>query len=330
MSEERRQTNGEPAAAAPAGGRPDIAERVLGYFQRNAQAMDSVDGIARFWVHEDRSVVERCLHDLHAHGLLHKRTIAGTDFYSLPERASRPAADAAASRDPRTGTHGGQGATHGRVLVVDDDEAVRKFITAALTDAGHSVAAAEDGDRALAMFRDEPFDLVVTDVKMPGMSGLQLLDEIKRHNPATEVIVVTAYATLDTAVKALRIGAYDLITKPLDDIEALFRVASRALEKRRLSAENRLLVQNLQARNVELKETVARLVAQHLKARRVSVLISEPGSDTMALVASVGITEEQALASRVKVGQGIAGQVAASQRPLLVEDIAKTPLQKIS
>ncbi len=356
MSEERRQTNGKPGAAAPAGGRPDIAERVLGYFQRNAQAMDSVDGIARFWVHEDRSVVERCLHDLQARGLLHKRTIAGTDFYSLPERASRPAAEAQASRDPRAGAHDPQGATRGRVLVVDDDEAVRKFIVAALTDAGHSVAAAEDGDRALAMFRDDPFDLVVTDVKMPGMSGLQLLEEIKRHNPATEVIVVTAYATLDTAVKALRIGAYDLITKPLDDIEALFRVASRALEKRRLSAENRLLVQNLQARNVELKETVARLaavneigkattglldldelygslvrlVAQHLKARRVSVLISEPGSDTMALVASVGITEERALASRVKVGQGIAGQVAASQRPLLVEDIAKTPLQKIS
>lgn len=368
---------GEPVAAF----RPDIAQRVLRHFQRNAQAMDSVEGIARFWVHEDTRVVERCLADLHARGLLERRTIAGTDFFSLaphaggatavagataagttaagaaPESASealsRPLSaaaphPAAVARAPAEG--------RGRVLVVDDDASVRGFIAAALTEAGHSVAVAEDGQRAIEMFRGAPFDLVVTDVKMPGISGLQVLEAVKRLNPTTEVVVVTAFATLDTAVKALRDGAYDLITKPLEDLDVLYRVADRALERRRLSTENRLLVQNLQARNVELKETVARLaalneigtattglldldelydalvrlVAQHLKARRVSVLVSEAGSDVMTLAASVGINDEEARGSRVRIGEGIAGRVAATQKPLLVEDIARSPLRSMS
>ena len=129
----------------------------------------------------------------------------------------------------------------------------------------------------------------------------------------------------------------------------------RALERQRLETENRLLVANLQSRNVELKETVSRLaavndigkattrlldvwelyetlvrlVSEHLKVRRVSVLISEPESDTMALVASVGIADRGALGTRVRVGEGIAGRVAASQSPLLVSDIEKSELKEL-
>lgn len=337
---------------------PEIGERILAYFRRNAQAMDSIDGIARFWLHEDRSAVEACLVDLSARGLLEKRTIAGAEFYSLSQNGlstrSRQKPSTSAPSSPlaeRT-----EPPLAGRVLVVDDDTSVREFMTHALTEAGHAVTSAEDGESALEAMKEQVFDLVVTDVKMPGLSGLQVLEQVKRQSPETEVIVVTAFATLDTAVKALRSGAYDLITKPLEDIEVLFRIAGRALEKRRLSVENRMLVDSLQSRNLELKETVARLaavneigrattgvlqldalydalvrlVAQHLKARRVSVLISEPGSDTMALVASVGITEEEALARQVRVGEGISGEVAASQKPLLVEDIDKSPLRLMS
>ena len=348
--------------------RPDIAERVLHYFGRNVEAMDSVEGIARFWVHEDKSVVERCLADLHSRGLLDRRSIAGTDFYSLPKPASRPAAPQAtppasapgaiASGAPadtaRAAVSGGE--IPGRILVVDDEPTVRKFLVAALTDAGHSVAVAENGAQAIELFKANPCDLVVTDVLMPGLSGLEVLQAIKRHSPATEVVVITAHATLETAIEALREGAYDLITKPLADLESLYRVVRRALERRRLSQENRLLVGNLQARNVELKETVARLaavneigkattglldmeelydalvrlVAQQLKARRVSVLVSEPNSDTMSLVASVGITDQEALHRRVKVGEGIAGKVAEAQAPLLVQDIGKSDLKNLA
>src|SRR2546427_12580364 len=94
---------------------------------------------------------------------------------------------------------------------------------------------------------------------MPGMSGLHVLQTVKQVSPGAEVIVVTAHASLDTAIQALRDGAYDLITKPLLELDVLYRVVDRALEKRRLAQENRMLVGSLQARNVELTETVARL-----------------------------------------------------------------------
>ena len=330
---------------------PDIAERVLAYFRRNTEAMDSVEGIARFWVREDREVVEQCLADLHARGLLEQRLIGGTAFYSClagPTVGNRPpAARTSAGKRPEA---------PGRILVVDDDPSVRTFLVAALTEAGHSVAAAEDGRRGIEIFQADPCDLVLTDVMMPGTTGLEVLRTVKRRSPGVEVIVVTAHASLDTAIQALRDGAYDLITKPLPDLDTLFRVVDRALERRRLAEDNRRLVASLQARNVELTETVARLaavneigkataglldvgdlygslvrlVAQHLKARRVSVLVSGPDSDTMTLVASVGIPEEEGTIFSLRVGEGIAGRVAASQSPLLVRDIAKTDLKAMS
>jgi len=340
----RGKQPGPDAGESPdAPGLSRIAERVLAYFRHNSCAMDSVEGIARFWVREDPRVVERCLVDLHSRGLLDKRIIAGTTFFSFAKAGAAPAAG------------GRSGSAPGRLLVVDDDPSARRFLVDALTDAGHSVAAAENGVRGLEIFRADPSDVVLTDVMMPGLSGLEVLETIKRLRPATEVIVITAHASLDTAVRALRDGAYDLITKPLPEIDALYRVVDRALEKGRLSEENLLLVSNLQARNVELTETVARLaavneigkattglldtedlygslvrlVAQHLKARRVSVLVSAPDSETMSLVASVGIPEDEGLRRSVRVGEGIAGRVAATQSPLLVENIEKTDLRAL-
>ena len=349
----RRQASRETGQDARAAVRPDIADKVLEYFRRHADAMDSVEGIARFWVHEDRNVVEACLLDLEARGLLERREIAGASFYSLrkePVPAPLPAPARRGLPPPRPRA---AGAAPARILVVDDDEPVRKFLVAALEEAGHEVEPASDGDDALRRFRARPFDAVVTDILMPGTSGLEVLRAVKQYAPSTEVIVVSAYASLDTALRALRDGAYDLITKPIQDLETLHRVVDRALEKRRLQSENRLLVDSLQARNIELSETVARfaavneigktttglldmdelydvlvrLVAQHLKARRVSVFICEADSDTMTLVASVGIEDQHAVGRTVRVGEGIAGRVAASESPLLVEDIDKTDLR---
>ncbi|MGH9748806.1 MAG: response regulator, partial [Candidatus Polarisedimenticolia bacterium] len=381
MGEARREITERDRAAAEAA-RPGIAAQVLAYFQRNARAMDSVEGIARFWVHAERDVVESCLEDLHARGFLERRLIAGTPFYSLQrhgEDGSMPAPagarsegaaisaaiassaarveEAAAIRVP-AGRAAAQGAVPAgpaaaRVLVVDDDPPVRRFLIAALQEAGYAVEEADDGETAIRMFRARPYDLVVTDIMMPGTSGIEVLRSVKQFSPWTEVIVVTAYASLDTALRALRDGAYDLLTKPLPDLETLQRAAARALERRRLSSENRFLVENLQARNVELTDTVARLaavneiarattglldmdelynnlvrlIAQHLKARRVSVLISEPDSDTMRLVASVGIPEQETHGASVRIGEGIAGRVAATETPLLVADIEKSDLK---
>lgn len=349
--------------------RPDIAGRVLDYFRRNAEAMDSAEGIARFWIREDRDVVERCLSDLHARGLLEQRLIGGTAFYSCLHQAAAASGPVVASAPARAnGTPLGAATPQvaapeaakrtggaGRILVVDDDPSVREFLVAALTAEGHAVVAAEGGQRGIELFQEGAFDLVVTDVRMPGTTGLELLRTIKRLSPDVEVIVVTAHASVDTAIEALRDGAYDLITKPLPDVEALFRVVRRALEKRRLSDDNRRLVKSLHGRNVELTQTVARLaavneigkataglldvgdlygslvrlVAQHLQARRVSVLVSGPDSDVLTLIASVGIPEEEGTTFSLRVGEGIAGRVAASQAPLLVQDIGKSDLKSM-
>ncbi|HEU4402626.1 MAG TPA: response regulator, partial [Candidatus Polarisedimenticolia bacterium] len=268
MSDGKRQTararGEEPSGIEPLSA---IRDRVLRYFHRNSGAMDSAEGIARFWVHQDRSVVERCLEGLLTEGLLDRRTIAGTDFYSLCKGTSpttpaptAPAGGQAAAVPAAPSAAVARGSETGcRILVIDDETSVRRFLVAALAQAGHSVLEAEDGELGLEIFRADPCDLVVTDVMMPGMSGMEVLRAIKEHSPTTEVIVLTAHASLETAVRALRHGAYDLITKPVPDLESLYRVVSRALERRRLSVDNRLLVDNLQSRNVELKQTVARL-----------------------------------------------------------------------
>jgi response regulator RpfG family c-di-GMP phosphodiesterase len=349
--------------------RQGITERVLAYFHRNSDAMDSVEGIARFWVREDTRVVESTLADLQARGLLDRRLIGGTAFYSLHKDGSWPEnqpkgkrARGATTVSPRLSSadavrfapDGGREAP-GRILVIDDDASIRRFLVDALTEAGHSVAMAESGERGIEVFRAQPCDIVLTDVRMPGMSGLQVLKAIKELGTSAEVIVITAHASLDTALQALHAGAYDLITKPLPEIGTLYRVVDRALEKRRLGQENLMLVGSLQSRNLELTETVARLaavneigkattgvldtnelydslvrlVAQHLKARRVSVLVSGADTDTMTLVASVGIPEEEGVKRTLRVGEGIAGRVAATQSPLLVQDIEKTNLKSL-
>src|SRR5260221_6536691 len=154
-----------------------IAEKVLRYFQQNTQAMDSVEGIARFWVREDRSVVEQCLAGLHKRGLLARRTIAGTDFYSLADARAgateaAPSVERASPRDASRGAEAiSQAEPGGRILVVDDDESVKRFIETALADAGYTVTSADDGESALELFLAESYDLVVTDLQMPGISG---------------------------------------------------------------------------------------------------------------------------------------------------------------
>lgn len=116
----------------------------------------------------------------------------------------------------------------GLILVADDEELVRDLLTRFLSNRGHTVLAAADGQQALRLFRQNPFDLVLSDVRMPGLDGLALLTAIKEVNPRVPVVLISGYGDVETVVKALKAGAENFLSKPLS-MEILDRVVEQAL-----------------------------------------------------------------------------------------------------
>ncbi|MEN6580958.1 MAG: sigma-54 dependent transcriptional regulator [Armatimonadota bacterium] len=126
------------------------------------------------------------------------------------------------------------------ILVIDDEPGLRDLISRLFSDAGYDTATAADGAEGLDAARNSDFDLVILDMSLPKMSGLQVLGGIKEEKPDLPVVMVTAYGSTQTAIEALRLGAYDYITKPFE-VDELQMVAERALEQRRVIDENRYL-----------------------------------------------------------------------------------------
>jgi DNA-binding NtrC family response regulator len=134
-----------------------------------------------------------------------------------------------------------------RILIVDDEDGMRRLLSRVLTREGYDTSTVGSGAEALRLVSNERFDLVVTDIKMPEMDGLQLLAELKDYEPSLPIIVITAYGTIENAVQALRSGAYDYIAKPFENDEIKLTVA-KAFERERLLAENRYLHAELEGR----------------------------------------------------------------------------------
>ena len=130
------------------------------------------------------------------------------------------------------------------ILVVDDDDAHRTMLRTLIAGWGYSVFEADDGSTAIREVQAQSYDLVLMDVRMVKVSGLEALDKIKAHNPAIPVIIMTAYSSVETAVEALKQGAHDYLTKPLD-FDKLKITIERAMEHTRLKEENRLLRETL-------------------------------------------------------------------------------------
>ena len=124
----------------------------------------------------------------------------------------------------------------GKILIVDNDEGLIHFLTRLFVKQGHEVASCTDGISGLERVKAEPFDLILLDYKMPGLNGLETLVEIKNAQIKTPVIVMTAYGTTETAIEAMKLGAYDYLLKPFDT-EGLKRLAADALEVNRLMKE---------------------------------------------------------------------------------------------
>ena len=120
----------------------------------------------------------------------------------------------------------------GRVLVVDDEEGIRTFVAEALEAAGHDVTQAADGAAALLLAKEEPFDVVITDLRMPGVDGMTLVRTLRTEQPDVEVVVLTAFGDVTTAVAAMKLGALDYLEKPVSSLGALRELVARAIERR--------------------------------------------------------------------------------------------------
>lgn len=165
------------------------------------------------------------------------------------------------------------------ILVIDDKDSLRKMLTQTLATEGYQVESAKDGKSGLDLARRKSYDLVLTDLKMPDISGIEVLKNVKEMDVDTSVIVMTAYGTITDAVEAMRKGAYDFITKPFE-IDHLTLLVKKALENKRLQAENSLLREEL-ALNLGFSD----IIGSNEKMKEVSRLVSKvANSDTSVLI----------------------------------------------
>ena len=247
-----------------------------------------------------------------------------------------------------------------RILVVDDEDQVVAIFRDLLTQQGYDVVSSDNGDDAIAKVTSEKFDLVLTDINLPGVDGLEVVRAAKAADKDTVVILITGYASTTTAIDALRQGAYDYITKPFDLWETN-KAIERGLESRSLVVQNRKLIEQLERANSELQqheeilrrkveratdrmatlyesgkamslslslqstcEVVVAVAARITGARACLLFLHDQTSDDYSAEAAFGIPEERYKQLRFSMGIGYHGQVVQNAQPALVTDLTET------
>lgn len=154
-------------------------------------------------------------------------------------------------------------------MIVDDEPLVRSSLSELLTLSGYTVSTAGNGKEALELLRDYTADIIITDIKMPEMDGIQLLNQVKKRHPEVPVILITGYGSIDSAVEAMKQGAYDYITKPIVDSEIKI-VIERLMQQRQLQEENIRLKEQL---SVSQRERFHNIVGKDDKMQKIYNLI---------------------------------------------------------
>lgn len=180
------------------------------------------------------------------------------------------------------------------ILFIDDDLAGREVALFNLRQAGYEVAAASDGEEGLELFSSMKFDLVVTDIKMPRISGIEVLRRVRGQDPDIPVLVITAFGNVETAVEAMREGAYDFIGKPFHREQILLSVA-KALERRRLTEE----VRDLRLRSSDVAREVVYVSAP--MRRLIEMADRVAGTDAAILITGESGTGKEIIARRIHV-----------------------------
>ncbi|HMU95651.1 MAG TPA: response regulator [Elusimicrobiota bacterium] len=206
------------------------------------------------------------------------------------------------------------------ILVVDDEPGFRALLSMELTKRGHRVVTAENGRDALEQCRRNEFQLVISDVKMPKMGGLEFLEALKKDSPSTEFIITTGYGTVETAVAAMKKGAYDFIQKPYN-LPELLALVEKALEK----GELRAMVGVYEASREVFKSVKLDTLLPAIMEWTVKILGADDASlmlvdDTgkLRLEASTGLTADQRRGVEIRLGEGVDGRAAQWREPVLI------------
>ena len=209
-----------------------------------------------------------------------------------------------------------------RILVVDDEPAQRELVGGFLRKHGFDVVVAGGGREAVARFKQEPFDLVLTDQRMPDLSGIEVLEAVRSTSPETAVVIITAYGTIETAVRAVKAGAADYLTKPLNLDDLLHRV-HRVRERQRLVTENRELREALAERH-----RVEGIIGDSGRMQEVLSLVRRVApSDATVLIRGESGTGKELIARALHyAGPRAAGPLVKVNCAALAESLLETEL----
>jgi two-component system, NtrC family, response regulator AtoC len=175
-----------------------------------------------------------------------------------------------------------------KILVIDDDPGVRQVLSESLSGMGYTVQGAESGEKTLGTIRETGCDLLILDMVLPRMDGMEVLQEVHRHHPELSVIMITGYASVETAIKAMKMGAFDYVVKPFR-MEEVELVVGKALERSRLRRENLFL-----RRQIENRFGISGLAGNSVAMKKVLSLIDQVAStrSTVLITGSVGTGKE--------------------------------------
>jgi len=166
-----------------------------------------------------------------------------------------------------------------KILIIDDEKSIIDLLTLVFKKEGYSVSTSLSAPRGIELIDKEDFDLILTDIKLPQMSGMDILKHVMDNTPNTPVIMITAYGTLKQAVEAFKNGAVDYIVKPFD-IEELKIIVAQGLEKRKLKTENIKLKQQLKEKN-----SFENIIGKNIKMKQIYDLIEKiSDSDSTVLI----------------------------------------------